>query len=390
MRLPTLLLLGLLSACGGRPYVYQPLESVELVARAERQVDGGVRVSASVPGADETEAIFGVPLYEQGIQPVWLQVENGSDADLRYAPVGTDRFYFSALEVAWKHRGGFSDDGKLEMEKRFHELTMDRNVPAGETRSGFVFTHARPGAKDVNVDLLSPDNFYYFTFLLRVPGFIPDYANVDFKSIYKAKDVADLDETGLRAALSDLPCCSGETAADTDGDPINIILIGEGKDILYALLRARWVETSGDDASDSRTNFFFGRSQDAIFRYGGSAVDDGSYDLRLWMAPMLIEGKQVWMGQLKHIIDHRWIVRRPDPDVDNAREFMLQNLWYSQSLLKFAWIAGDEVVPVESWWLSFRGDEYFTDGFRGVFWISGDPVSLLETMAVDWDELPFE
>jgi hypothetical protein len=387
LRWPAILLLGSLAACGGRPYVYQPLETLDLVARAESQADGKVRVSASVPGAAETEAIFGVPLYKKGIQPVWLQVENGSGSRLRYAPVGTDRFYFSPLEVAWKHRGGFSKSGKRQMEEHFHELAMDRYIPAGETRSGFVFTHARPGVKDFNVDLFSPEEFHYFTFLMRVPGFVPDYGNVDFAAMYAPEELTTHDEAAFRAALKDLPCCSSNAAADAEGNPINVILIGAGRDLLYTLLRANWLETSADDASKANDDYLYGRPQDATFRYG-SSINDGHYELRLWLAPLRLEDQSVALGQVKYVIDHRWITTRPDPDVDNARNFMLQNLWYSQSLLKYGWISGDEVVPVENWWLSFQDDPYFTDGYRAVFWISGQPVSLLEAVSADWEVLP--
>ena len=389
VRYCAVLILTMLAACGGRSYVYQPLEGADLVARAEKQVAGDVTVFASVLGAEEAEAIFGVPLYKYDIQPVWIKVENGTGGRLRYAPVGTDRFYFSPLEVAWKNRGGFSKDGKQQMQRRFHQLTMERYIPPGESRSGFVFTNLRPGAKGFNVDLFGLEQFHYFTFLLRVPGFVPDYANVDFASIYAPAELVNHDEAGFRGALADLSCCGGNTATDTDGYPINVVMIGKGADLLYALLRANWLETSKNDASVTGDSYLYGRPQDGIFRYGG-VLDYGYYELRLWLAPMRLDGQLVWLGQLKRVTDHRWIITRADPDVDNARNFMLQNLWYSQSLPKFGWISGTEVVPVESLWLSFQPEPYFTDGYRGVFWVSGKPVSLLETESADWDVPPFD
>jgi hypothetical protein len=99
------------AGCGGRPYIHAPLESTELRSRATVQGDDAVRVSAAVPGAEETESLFGMSLYEQGVQPVWLEIENKTNIRLRYAHTGTDREYFSPLEVAYKNRKGLSDEG---------------------------------------------------------------------------------------------------------------------------------------------------------------------------------------------------------------------------------------------------------------------------------------
>ena len=137
-----------IAGCGGRAYVYQPLPEKDLRARAETMVDGSVRVTAAVPGREETAAIFGVDLYEQGIQPVWLEIGNSGDSQVRYAPVSTDRYYYSPLEVAYKNRGGISDQGRLDMERRFDDLAMPRYVDPGESRAGFVFTQWRaPGTR---------------------------------------------------------------------------------------------------------------------------------------------------------------------------------------------------------------------------------------------------
>ena len=39
--------------------------------------------------------------------------------------------------------------------------------------------------------------------------------------------------------------------------------------------------------------------------------------------------------------------------------------------------------------MDFNGAEYFTDGYIIVTWLSGAPVSLLETSNADWDDPPF-
>ena len=172
-RILQLTILGICSlcvGCGGRAYLVDPVDSTGVQDRAESQIDGTVRAAAAVPGRQETAAIFGIDLYDQGIQPVWLQIENNGSEPVRYAMVSTDSDYFSPLEVAYKNRGGFSDVARKEMEQRLSALAMPRYIGPGETRSGFVFTHADRGAKGFNVDVFSSGDSMHFTYLLRVPG----------------------------------------------------------------------------------------------------------------------------------------------------------------------------------------------------------------------------
>lgn len=385
--LATLLCLSLLAACGGRAYVHGPLDNAALRDRAETQTEGPVLVSAAVPGRDETTAIFGLPLYDQGIQPVWIEIENGGANQARYALSSTDRLYFSPNEVAYKNRGGYSDDARTAMEKRFDELGITRHVPAGETRSGFVFTHADTGAKGFNVDVFSGGDMYSFTYLLRVPGFVPDYANLDFDSIYAADQVDVHQGDDLVAALKSLPCCSDDADGEANGEPVNVILVGAGNNLLRALLRSRWIETSIEEAASGKPTYLFGRPQDAIFRYH-SATDDSYYELRTWLAPVMAGEDRVWAGQVRHFFKRSLALPRVDPDVDNARNFALQNFLYSQALQKIGWLSGREVVPVESFWENLITKPFFTDGYRIVVWLSPEPLSLLDVGRLKWEDPP--
>lgn len=377
---------ALLAGCGGRAYVHDTFDVAKTRAGAESQMDGPIRVSAAVPGREETEAIFGIDLYEQGIQPVWLEIRNSGTAQARYALVSTDSYYFSPLEVAYKNRGGFSDEARVEMERRFHELAMPRYFDPGDTRSGFVFTHADSGAKGFNVDVFSSGESYHFTFLLRVPGFVPDYANVDFTSIYGEDEIKRVDVDALYEALKALPCCSTDADGNQAESTLNVVLIGEGPDLLRALLRSRWVETSAAESSDKEPDFLFGRQQDAIFRYE-SGADDSVYELRLWLAPMLFEGQRVWVGQTRHQFA-RGAFSRFDPDVDSARRFAVQTLIYGQALERIAWVSGEAVSPAESFWANLIRPPFFTDGYRVALRISGDPMSAMDLSTDDWDDPP--
>ena len=378
---------AVLAGCGGRSYVHDTMVVADFRERAETQSDGPITVSAAVPGREETEAIFGVDLYDQGIQPVWLEIGNSGAAQARYAPVSTDRYYFSPLEVAYKNRGGFSDEARTEMERHFDELAVPRYVDPGETRSGFVFTHADSGAKGFNVDLFSSGDSFHFTFLLRVPGFVPDYAKLSPESLYSADEFVNYRDDDLRDALRELPCCSSDEQGEASGEPINVVLVGAGLELLKALLRSGWVETSAEEAAELEPQYLFGRSQDAIFRY--QTIDgDSVYEMRFWLTPIMSGQDRAWAGQIRHFYTSGPIKRRFDADVDNARNFALQKFLYGQSLQTMAWLSGEQVVPVTSFWDRLINRPYFTDGYRVVLWLSGEPLSALDINIEDWDAPP--
>jgi len=94
------------------------------------------------------------------------------------------------------------------------------------------------------------------------------------------------------------------------------------------------------------------------------------------------------MGQINNQIKNKSGDLSMDPEVDDATLYLLQNIWYTQSLLKYAFSAGPGEVSIENMRTDFRGERYFTSGFRAVLWVSPEPVSLLETVHEVWDKPP--
>ena len=151
----------LLGACATKTWQHDANGTLLSKSRAQTQVENDLRVTAAVPGEAETETIFGLPLYKRGIQPVWLEIENRSAFPIRYAPVGTDRNYFSPLEVS-PPRFGELPRGDLTQNRRrtfglFHKLEADPDghphVEAGlcltEKREGMLHLHhQRPVRKN--------------------------------------------------------------------------------------------------------------------------------------------------------------------------------------------------------------------------------------------------
>lgn len=388
--LPLLLVLA-----GCASYHAQPFDPVEMQSRAQTQERGGLRVTAAVPSADEAKAIFGIPVYDRKVQPVWLEVENRSAQRFRFAPTGTDRDYFSPMEVWYTNQGRFSNQGSKALQARILELTMARQIPAGETRSGFVFTHASAGTKAFNVDLFGNETAESFTFFIDVPGFLPDHGNVDFANLYPPDEVRHVSTSAQREALSELPCCTTQGIGKASELPLNAIFVGPGADVLAALLRAGWYEVKRPTGLIAETNAprLYGRVADAVFRLkrGGSLAGN---ELSFWLAPLRIDGQAVWLAQMTHYIDRtttlgqRILDARLDPAVDDARNYLMQQVWYTQALKQLAWLAGERTDMPNDLSAYFGGARYFSDGFRVVLWLSAEPISLLDVKVLDWGAPP--
>jgi hypothetical protein len=55
----------------------RPLQEVGFERRAQTKTVGGVQVSVVALSEDEARAAMGVNLAREGIQPVWIKVQNG-------------------------------------------------------------------------------------------------------------------------------------------------------------------------------------------------------------------------------------------------------------------------------------------------------------------------
>ena len=389
-------MLLIIAACATQSYHHEYTKTFPVRDRAITQTTGDISISASVPGQDEAQAIFGVPLYKRGIQPVWLEIVNASSNHIRFAPTSLDQDYFSPLEVAYMHRKGFTKQACAQMDQRFYNSAMPRQIPAGKTRSGYVFTHASPGTKSFNIDIFSDGTDHSFAFFVTVPGFVPDHSVIDFKKIYASSDITDYDLPGLRDALTEGTWTTTDRLGQQPGLPIAVFMAGEGIDVLKALLRAGWYESPSmqDAVQIEKAHYLFGRIPDAVFRIKRKNMRDRN-EMYLWMAPMQLDGQPIWMAQITHFIGQRTELEqsllgsRIDPNIDDGRDYFTQNLWYSQSLSEIAWLAGNDVVAIEDSRTDFNNSEYFTDGYRIVIWPSGVPVSLLDTSRLRWDDPPF-
>ena len=385
-----------LAGCASGPFQPSAMDRAPFMERVVYMTQRTVQVAAAVPTAEETRDLIGLDLYAEGIQPVWLKVTNLGDARVRAAIRSIDEEYFSPMEVAWQFRNKFDKQGRKDMERWFYENQLPRFVPPGATVSGFVYTHTAYGTKGFNFDVYSSRQSFNFTFFIRLPGFVADYMNVNFDSLYQESEIRDVDIDELEAELRSLPCCSTDASGREAGDPINAVLVGTPTAVRRSLLRAGWIETAANapDTVVARTHHYHGRSPDGTFH---KERPDGTErkELRLWLAPIRVGENPVWVGQVSYDMSgatgqDAYKHYRIDPDIDDARMYLLQNFWYTQSLERLAFVSGAPKATIEAQTKNFSGVKYFSDGLRVVLFVSEEPIGMDETRVLQWDALARE
>jgi hypothetical protein len=384
-----------------------PIEKSSFIERTQSQTEDDILVTAAVLSADETKEIFNLDLYKKGIQPIWIEVENNNENRVWFLPVGVDPDYYAPLEVAYMNRSSFSKKARKEMDWYFHEHSMKRIIEPGSVRSGFIFTHLDMGTKAFNVDILGVDRkVRTFTFFIQVPGMKVSHQDVDWENLYSDGEILACDnEEDLKIALETLPMAITNREEMEIGIPANIVLIGKGEDLHYALIRSGWNETEkvepDSESFDFSSSIFaeqtqyspisplslFGRPQDAAFRKNRKTGRERNH-LRLWLSPITYQGKEVWIGQITREIKVQYIPNMftLEPYIDEVRTYLFQDMVYSQWVEKYGYIEGVEPSSFSKPRKNIFGDEYFTDGLRIVLWISGEPVSFSEVKVLDWAE----
>jgi hypothetical protein len=390
----------------------QPVEDAGFHQRAQTREESGVKVTAAVLSAQDCLTAFGVNLYRRNIQPIWLEIQNNDNQPVWFLPAGSDSQYFTPLEASYLSRSAIRESDHNAMDEFFYKSGMGNYVAPGTTISGFVYTNLDEGTKAFNVDVIGEDNrLRTFTFFIPVPGIKVDHHDVDWENLYPAAEVVDHDERGLRQALEALPCCTTNKKGTELGDPLNLVVIGNLDDVYYAFIRAGWDETEtiyrasifktvrsflfGGRYRYSPVSalYVFGRPQDVALQRARSSIHERNH-LRLWLAPMRYEGQMVWIGQISRDIGVRFTTKtitthKIDPDVDETRVFLIQDLWYSQGLKKVGYVKGVGAASPDEPRGNLTGDPYFTDGFRAVMWVSSQPSAFDEVGWFEW-ELPEE
>ncbi len=425
---------GLLQGC--ITYRPTPLDELPLHEHARTEELDGVRVTTAALGREEAQALFPVRLARHGIQPVWLEIENEDERRYLFFQQSLDPNYWAPAEAAYRsHYSGskrFLTYGLLGIvlwpllviapvqwvSARIANNAMDEHfvskgigngmIDPGESRSGIVFTHIDEGTKEVNVELLSPGANKRFSLFVEVPGLRRDYERIDFRSLYASQEISDLSWEALHDRLEALPCCVTNRKGDKNGDPANLVIVGEGAALLEGLTRAGWDETEVIDigtswktaksflfSSEYRYSpvsnlYMFGRPQDAAFQKARDTIHERNH-MRLWLAPFTFEGKLVWVGQVSRDIGVKFTTRAwnltthaIDGDVDDARENVLGDLLQTGRMAKMGYVPGVGKTDPDDLPENLTGDRWWSDGMRAVTVLERQEVA--ETLQFSWEE----
>ena len=77
-----------------------------------------------------------------------------------------------------------------------------------------------------------------------------------------------------------------------------------------------------------------------------------------------------------------------DPDVDEARNYLVQDMLRSQGLEQIGWVKGVGAASQSEPHHMDDGTPFFTDGLRAVLFIATKPVPITRIDWLDWREEP--
>ncbi len=299
------------------------------------------------------------------------------------------------------------------MEQFFQSTAFHlRPIEPGDTSEGFVFTSYDEGTKVVHVslhstgDLLdsatgdihslgSADGGTEFTFSVPVPGIAVDYLHRDFEDLYTGAALTDCDLPTLARHLREMPAATGNFKATRTGDPVNLIVVGNFEKLLAAFA-ARWDESeiitldtcwkttraflfgSHYRYSPVSALYLFGRCQDIALQRSRRSINERLH-LRLWLTPLRFQDKSVWVGQVSRDIGVRFTLKtwnltthRVDPDVDEARDYVIEDLLEAGRVDATGYIDGVGECLNTAPRHNLTGDPYYTDGKRTVIVLSDE------------------
>jgi hypothetical protein len=386
-----------------------PTAEQSFMSRAEVRQQGAVTVRAAVLTDDESERYFGASLADHGIQVVWLSVDNTSDLRLRFLPIVTDPNYFSAPEVERLLRVWWRSRTNASIALAVAQSPVPDVILPKRAAAGFVFTHREGGLKLFEVGFETDRQMLRFRFVLPVGGSSYAIEKVDFGSIYTPGTVEAVDLASLREKLAQLHCCVTNKAADTNGDPLNIVVVGRGIDALFAFIERGWrLDEPFDLHSVYRTIraflfgsdylnapvsplYVFGRQQDVALQKARDNVSQRNH-LRLWLAPFTVDGLQVWVGQISRDIGIKlttqsWYLTTHiiSPEVDQDRFYLMQDLILSGAVSRLGFVRGVGASSMPEPRVNLTGEPYVTDGLRLVLFLNEPRRSFDRIEFLDWE-----
>ncbi len=200
-----------------------------------------------------------------------------------------------------------------------------------------------------------------------------------------------------------------QPAGDGEGDPLNVVIVGTGEEVISALAASGWSFTEAITADSVRrmvgaaiaeksfltapvsSLYAFGRKQDVALQRGRTTIAQRNH-MRLWLAPFRCEGRPVWIGQVSRDIGVKSTTKSPtltthviDPVVDESREYLLHSLLHHDAVSRFAFVRGVGEATHESRATTSRATPTSPTALRLVVWISSEPVDPNEAVNLGWN-----
>lgn len=335
---------------------------------------------------------FGYALNDIGVQAVYVKITNNNDSPRLLFPIASDPNYYPPYEIARRLQLALNFDVE-DTYFKLHDQLINNTIQAKSSVEGFLYTHADEGMKSIWIELEGVGLSDSFHFVVPVPGLPSNYYSVDQEVLDAHFETTPLNRDELRQWLQTLSCCT-TNIKDLSGDPVNIAFIGSLEEVRAALIGRHWDVTAPISRASLKRMvsafffgsryryapisplFFFNREHDLAFQKVRSIIDERIH-LRLWLAPVNFEGRSVWIGQISRDIGIKmtWKLWPPtthiiDPDVDEARYYLLQDLVQDKHLKAFAYAKGIPTTSLEAPSYNAENDPYFTDGLRALFVLS--------------------
>jgi hypothetical protein len=398
-----------LLAAGCGPNAPDASRAAIFMGRALVQEQQPITVRTSVLTNDESRRYFGASPADADAQPVWLQVHNDGEEPVLFLPILTDPTYFAPQEVAQRLHGWFSRSTNHLVDAAFQNNLMPSYVAAHGTASGFVYTHEDGGLKLLNVGLVGAGRVARFRFVVPLGGVQYAVQRVDFGRLYAPDTIQDMTLEQLRTKLENLPCCVTNKSGNANGDPLNLVIVGNGVDALFACSARGWHLNEPVDAGSTwrmtkafllgsqydtapvSPLYLFNRYQDVALQKPRSTVSQRNH-LRLWMAPFTLEGQKVWIGQISRDVGVKLTTKswsltthRISAYVDQDRDYLLQDLLLTGLVNRFGYVKGVGESTAAHPRENLTDDPYYTDGLRLVVILGSEARSPLQAQVLQWE-----
>ena len=391
-----LLVIGLLQACAtSSPFQLQksqPLAPAALLANAETGSTDELDVRVAVLPRDKALRVFGADIGSRWIHALWVELDNHSNHPHWLLQPSLDPDYLSPAEVAYRFRATLNDADYATLLARLEENSFRNPIHAHAKRAGFIFVSTDALDREANITIIGRDDVLELPIYLPRPEILTE-GMPDIRQRYPDTAIKHLSLKQLHAKLLTLGCCTTNKAANESGDPLNLVIVAKPDALRFALTSRGWHPAEKNYAGSIRKTiasfvlgqkytyspvsplYAFGRKQDLAMQKARNSIDQRNH-LRLWLTPWLVNGANVWIGQISRDIGVHFTTKTPifvthkiDPDTDEARNYLIEDLLLSGQIVRFGYIEGLGKSSREQPRFNLTGDPYYTDGLRAVLFL---------------------